>query len=112
VFSFGTNDLTQMTFGLSRDDVAARLMPRELELGLLPADPFRTLDDEGVGLLVRNAVEAARAANPDIEIGVCGEHGGDPDSIKLIHAYGLDYAPPRRHGCPWPGWRRHTRPWR
>jgi pyruvate, orthophosphate dikinase len=92
VFSFGTNDLTQMTFGLSRDDVAARLMPRELELGLLPADPFRTLDDEGVGLLVRNAVEAARAANPDIEIGVCGEHGGDPDSIKLIHAYGLDYA--------------------
>jgi pyruvate, orthophosphate dikinase len=92
VFSFGTNDLTQMTFGLSRDDVAARLMPRELELGLLPADPFRTLDDEGVGLLIRNAVEAARAANPDIEIGVCGEHGGDPESIKLIHAYGLDYA--------------------
>jgi pyruvate, orthophosphate dikinase len=92
VFSFGTNDLTQMTFGLSRDDVAARLMPRELELGLLPADPFRTLDDEGVGFLVRSAVDAARAANPDIEAGICGEHGGDPDSIKLVHAYGLDYA--------------------
>jgi pyruvate, orthophosphate dikinase len=92
VFSFGTNDLTQMTFGLSRDDVAARLMPRELELGLLPADPFRTLDDEGVGFLVRSAVEAARAANPDLEAGICGEHGGDPDSIKLVHAYGLDYA--------------------
>jgi pyruvate, orthophosphate dikinase len=92
VFSFGTNDLTQMTFGLSRDDVAARLMPRELELGLLPADPFRTLDDEGVGALVRSAVAAAREANPDLEAGICGEHGGDPESIKLVHAYGLDYA--------------------
>jgi pyruvate, orthophosphate dikinase len=92
VFSFGTNDLTQMTFGLSRDDVAARLMPRELELGLLPADPFRTLDGEGVGQLIRWAVANAREANPDLEVGVCGEHGGDPESIKLIDEYGLDYA--------------------
>jgi pyruvate, orthophosphate dikinase len=92
VFSFGTNDLTQMTFGLSRDDVAARLMPRELELGLMPADPFRTLDGEGVGKLVHAAVDGARKANPNIEVGVCGEHGGDPDSIKLFHEYGLDYA--------------------
>ncbi len=90
-FSFGTNDLTQMTFGLSRDDVAGRLMPRELELGLLPADPFRTLDAVVVGELVRNATAQGRAANPRLTVGICGEHGGDPDSIKLAHAYGLDY---------------------
>jgi pyruvate, orthophosphate dikinase len=90
-FSFGTNDLTQMTFGLSRDDVAARLMPREIELGLLPADPFRTLDPVVVGELVRVATQAGREANTELEVGICGEHGGDPDSIKLLHGYGLDY---------------------
>jgi pyruvate, orthophosphate dikinase len=90
-FSFGTNDLTQMTFGLSRDDVAGRLMPRELELGLLPADPFRTLDPVVVGELVRTATAEGRAANPALTVGICGEHGGDPASIKLVHGYGLDY---------------------
>jgi pyruvate, orthophosphate dikinase len=90
-FSFGTNDLTQMTFGLSRDDVAGRLMPRELELGLLPADPFRTIDPVVVGELVRQATEAGRASNPELTVGICGEHGGDPASIKLMHTYGLDY---------------------
>ncbi len=90
-FSFGTNDLTQMTFGLSRDDVAGRLMPRELELGLLPADPFRTIDPVVVGDLVRRATAAGRATKPDLEVGICGEHGGDPASIRLLHGYGLDY---------------------
>ena len=90
-FSFGTNDLTQMTFGLSRDDVAGRLMPRELELGLLPADPFRTIDPVVVGELVRQATAAGRATNPELTVGICGEHGGDPASIRLMHTYGLDY---------------------
>ena len=88
--SFGTNDLTQMTFGFSRDDVEPRLVPRYLELGILADDPFRTLDVEGVGALVRTAVEAARATNPDVEVGVCGEHGGDPASIAFFDACGFD----------------------
>jgi pyruvate,orthophosphate dikinase len=96
--SFGTNDLTQLTFGFSRDDVEARLLPRYLELGLLPADPFGTLDVDGVGRLVADAVTAARATDPTIEIGVCGEHGGDPASIVFLAGVGLDYvscSPPR-----------------
>ena len=89
-FSFGTNDLTQMTMGLSRDDVEARLMPHYLEHGLLAADPFQTLDPDGVGELVRVAVERTRRAAPSVELGVCGEHGGDPASIALFQRYGLD----------------------
>ncbi|MFA9429297.1 pyruvate, phosphate dikinase [Egicoccus sp. AB-alg2] len=89
-FSFGTNDLTQMTLGLSRDDVEARLMPYYLEHGLLAADPFRTLDASGVGELVRLAAEQTKQAAPSVELGVCGEHGGDPDSIAHFHRYGLD----------------------
>ncbi|MFA9445745.1 pyruvate, phosphate dikinase [Egicoccus sp. AB-alg6-2] len=88
--SFGTNDLTQMTFGFSRDDVEARLMPHYLEHGLLPADPFATLDEAGVGELVRLATAAAKEARPVIEVSVCGEHGGDPASIQLFERYGLD----------------------
>jgi pyruvate, orthophosphate dikinase len=88
--SFGTNDLTQMTFGFSRDDVEARLLPPYLERGILPADPFETLDVDGVGELVRTAVERARGANDTIDLSVCGEHGGDPASIGAFHAYGLD----------------------
>ena len=90
-FSFGTNDLTQLTFGLSRDDVEATYIPRGLELKLLPVDPFRTLDPDGVGRLVELAVKEGREANPDLVTGICGEHGGDPDSIHLAHRYGLTH---------------------
>jgi pyruvate,orthophosphate dikinase len=90
-FSFGTNDLTQMTFGFSRDDVEGRLMGPYLELGLLEHNPFDTIDVEGVGQLVRKAVADGRRAKPGLKCGVCGEHGGDPASIKLFCEVGLDY---------------------
>jgi pyruvate,orthophosphate dikinase len=90
-FSFGTNDLTQMTYGFSRDDVEGRFMPQYLELGLLDANPFETLDAEGVGELVRWAVERGRASRPDLKLGICGEHGGDPASVRFCHDVGLDY---------------------
>jgi pyruvate,orthophosphate dikinase len=90
-FSFGTNDLTQMTFGFSRDDVEGRLMPRYLDEGLLPRNPFETIDHRGVGELVRMATERGRAVDPGLSVGVCGEHGGDPESIAFFHDVGLDY---------------------
>ncbi len=90
-FSFGTNDLTQMTFGFSRDDVEGRLMETYLEHGLLAGDPFDSIDPDGVGALVGMAVARARAVKPDLKMGVCGEHGGDPASIALFHRLGLDY---------------------
>jgi pyruvate, orthophosphate dikinase len=90
-FSFGTNDLTQMTLGFSRDDVAARIIPAYLESGLLPADPFATIDDEGVGELIRLAVRRGRSTKPDLHLGVCGEHGGDPTSIARFVDAGVDY---------------------
>ena len=90
-FSFGTNDLTQMVFGFSRDDVEARLIPAYLEAGLLRDDPFETIDRLGVGELVALAAERGRAANPNLKLGVCGEHGGDPASIDFFHSVGLDY---------------------
>jgi pyruvate,orthophosphate dikinase len=90
-FSFGTNDLTQMTFGFSRDDVEARLMPAYLAQGLLRRNPFETLDTEGVGELVRMGVERGRASNPSLKVGVCGEHGGDPASIAFFLDAGIDY---------------------
>jgi pyruvate,orthophosphate dikinase len=89
-FSFGTNDLTQMTFGFSRDDVGP-ILSGYTERGILPADPFSTLDTEGVGALMRIAVERGRAARPAIKLGVCGEHGGDPASIRFCETLGLDY---------------------
>ena len=91
-FSFGTNDLTQMTFGFSRDDVEGRFMSEYLELKLLRANPFETLDQEGVGQLVRDRRRArvARRA-PDIKLGICGEHGGDPASVEFCDRVGLDY---------------------
>jgi pyruvate, orthophosphate dikinase len=89
-FSFGTNDLTQMTFGFSRDD-AGRFLPAYIEGGILDHDPFVSIDTEGVGILVRMAVEGARAVNPKLKTGICGEHGGDPASIEFCHAVGLDY---------------------
>ena len=90
-FSFGTNDLTQMTFGFSRDDVEGRMMGAYLSQGLLKANPFENVDTEGVGELVRIAVERGRAARPGIKIGVCGEHGGDPASIDFFARAGRDY---------------------
>jgi pyruvate, orthophosphate dikinase len=90
-FSFGTNDLTQLTMGLSRDDVSARVMPAYLRDGLLPADPFSSLDLGGVGELVQIAVQRGRKANPDLELGVCGEHGGDPASIAALVDAGVDH---------------------
>ncbi|TML06760.1 MAG: pyruvate, phosphate dikinase [Actinobacteria bacterium] len=90
-FSFGTNDLTQMTFGFSRDDVEGRLMSRYLAQGLLPRNPFESIDRIGVGELVRVCVERGRGVRADMSIGVCGEHGGDPDSISFFHDVGLDY---------------------
>jgi pyruvate, orthophosphate dikinase len=90
-FSFGTNDLTQMTFGFSRDDVEGRLMNVYLELGLLGRNPFESLDAIAVGSLVRSAARDGRAANPQLELGVCGEHGGDPASIRVFYEAGLHY---------------------
>jgi pyruvate, orthophosphate dikinase len=90
-FSFGTNDLTQMTFGFSRDDVEGRFMSEYLEFKLLPANPFETLDQDGVGQLVRLGVERGRATRPDLKLGICGEHGGDPASVEFCEQVGLDY---------------------
>ncbi|WP_412516954.1 pyruvate, phosphate dikinase [Actinomadura madurae] len=90
-FSFGTNDLTQTTWGFSRDDVEAAFFSRYLELGIFGVSPFETLDREGVGRLVRIAAEEGRRARPGIKLGICGEHGGDPDSVHFCHEVGLDY---------------------
>lgn len=90
-FSFGTNDLTQMTFGFSRDDVEARMMPRYVEQNLIDGDPFASIDVDGVGRLIAKAVRSARSVKRRLPIGVCGEHGGDPDSIRFFHDAGFDY---------------------
>jgi len=90
-FSFGTNDLTQMGWGFSRDDVEAAFFHRYLELGIFGASPFETIDRTGIGRLIRIAVTEGRAAHPGLTIGVCGEHGGDPDSVHFFHEAGLDY---------------------
>ena len=89
-FSFGTNDLTQATLGLSRDD-AGKFLPAYLEAQLLPKDPFVSLDQRGVGQLVSLAVQLGKKTRPDIKLGVCGEHGGDPPSIDFFHRAGLAY---------------------
>ncbi len=89
-FSFGTNDLTQTTFGFSRDDIESKFLPRYLERKVLPRNPFETID-EGVAKLVEIGCQLGRVANPKIKLGVCGEHGGDPDSVKRFYAAGLDY---------------------
>jgi pyruvate,orthophosphate dikinase len=90
-FSFGTNDLTQMTWGFSRDDVESSFFARYLEKGIFAVSPFESIDREGVGALVRTGVDRGRATKPDLKLGVCGEHGGDPDSIHFFHEAGLDY---------------------
>jgi pyruvate,orthophosphate dikinase len=90
-FSFGTNDLTQMGWGFSRDDVEGAFFSRYIELGIFGVSPFETIDTEGVGRMVRIATEEGRAARPDLELGVCGEHGGDPESVHFFHQVGLNY---------------------
>ena len=112
-FSFGTNDLTQMTFGFSRDDVESRMMPAYLEAGLLKRNPFETIDPGGVGELVKLGAQRGRKAKPDLKLGVCGEHGGDPESIdalprgrprlrELLAVPGADRPAGRRPGGPRP----------
>jgi pyruvate,orthophosphate dikinase len=90
-FSFGTNDLTQMTFGFSRDDIEGRIMGPYLEQGLLKRNPFEVVDYDGVGALVRMGVAKGHETNPNLKTGVCGEHGGDPESIDTFYAAGVDY---------------------
>jgi pyruvate,orthophosphate dikinase len=90
-FSFGTNDLTQTTLGLSRDDAEASFLTHYLEQGILADNPFETLDQAGVGSLIKQAVAAGRATRPSLKVGICGEHGGDPRSIDFCHRAGLDY---------------------
>jgi pyruvate,orthophosphate dikinase len=90
-FSFGTNDLTQMTFGYSRDDAEGKFLLDYVTRGILPTNPFQVLDRDGVGSLMKIAVEKGKATRPDLEVGVCGEHGGDPSSIEFCHMIGLNY---------------------
>jgi pyruvate,orthophosphate dikinase len=89
-FSFGTNDLTQTTFGLSRDD-AGRFLPAYVDQGIFPNDPFQVLDQAGVGKLIIGAIREGRRVRPQLKVGICGEHGGEPRSVKFCHAIGLDY---------------------
>jgi len=89
-FSFGTNDLTQTTYGISRDD-SGRFLTAYLDKGIFERDPFASLDQEGVGELVRMGVERGRSVRPDVKLGICGEHGGDPASIAFFERAGLDY---------------------
>ena len=89
-FSFGTNDLTQTTFGFSRDDVN-KVLPTYLEEGILKQDPFATIDRDGVGELVRIGIERGRKTTPKLKVGICGEHGGDPSSVEFCHQVGMDY---------------------
>jgi pyruvate,orthophosphate dikinase len=97
-FSFGTNDLTQTALGFSRDDVESKFIPTYVDQGIVDRSPFETIDTPGVGWLVRLGAWVGREVKPELELGICGEHGGDPDSIVFFHAAGLDYvscSPPR-----------------
>jgi pyruvate,orthophosphate dikinase len=89
-FSFGTNDLTQTTYGISRDD-APHFLPSYVDMGVIDADPFVRLDQAGVGALMRIAIQKGRSVRPDLKVGICGEHGGDPSSVEFCHREGLDY---------------------
>lgn len=90
-YSFGTNDLTQMTFGYSRDDAEGKFLAQYVDKGILPKNPFVTLDADGVGRLIKMCVKEGREANPKLSVGICGEHGGDPESVEFCHSAGLDY---------------------
>ncbi|MEG2758948.1 MAG: putative PEP-binding protein, partial [Rikenellaceae bacterium] len=89
-FSFGTNDLTQMTLGFSRDDIN-KFLPEYLKRGILKNDPFQTIDKKGVGRLIKTAVHLGREERENLKCGICGEHGGDPESVKFCHQAGLNY---------------------
>ena len=89
-FSFGTNDLTQTTYGFSRDDIG-KFLPKYLEMKILKKDPFVTIDKQGVGQLMKIAVEKGRSARGDLKLGICGEHGGDPESVEFCHQLKLHY---------------------
>ena len=99
-FSFGTNDLTQLTYGFSRDDVERQVLASYRERGFLTASPFARLDPHGVGALIALATERAREVRPGIKLGVCGEHGGDPESIAFCDGLGLDYVSCSAHRVP------------
>jgi pyruvate,orthophosphate dikinase len=90
-FSFGTNDLTQTVFGFSRDDAQAKFLKAYVERGIFKEDPFQVLDREGVGKIMQIATELGKRTRPDLEVGICGEHGGDPSSVEFCHQIGLDY---------------------
>jgi pyruvate,orthophosphate dikinase len=90
-FSFGTNDLTQLVLGISRDDAEGKFLIQYLEAGVLPENPFQTIDQEGVGALMKMAIQKGRSVRSDLNTGVCGEHGGDPKSIEFCHTIGVDY---------------------
>jgi pyruvate,orthophosphate dikinase len=90
-FSFGTNDLTQMTYGISRDDAEGKFLLAYVNRSILPNNPFEVLDRDGVGVLMKMCVEKGRAADPDLEVGICGEHGGEPSSVEFCHLIGLNY---------------------
>jgi pyruvate,orthophosphate dikinase len=89
-FSFGTNDLTQMSFGFSRDDIGG-FLPNYLDQKILKEDPFQSIDQDGVGELVKIATERGRQVKKNLKVGICGEHGGDPESVKFFHRLGLNY---------------------
>jgi pyruvate,orthophosphate dikinase len=98
-FSFGTNDLTQLTYGYSRDDVG-KFLPLYLEKELLPRDPFRVLDQQGVGELIRIGIERGRRTRPELKVGICGEHGGEPSSVEFCHGVGMTYVSCSPFGIP------------
>ena len=102
-FSFGTNDLTQMTFGFSRDD-AGKFLDAYYDRKIYENDPFAKLDQKGVGRLIEMAAKLGRTANPDLHLGICGEHGGDPSSVEFCHRVGLDYVSCSPSVCPSPVW--------
>jgi pyruvate,orthophosphate dikinase len=89
-FSYGTNDLTQMSFGFSRDDIGG-FVPDYIEKKILPEDPFQSIDQLGVGELIKIGIERGRKTRPNLEVGICGEHGGEPNSVKFCHRVGMDY---------------------
>ena len=89
-FSYGTNDLTQMGFGFSRDDIGS-FLPDYLSEKILPVDPFQSIDQEGIGELIKIGIDRGRTTRPDLKVGICGEHGGEPESVKFCHRVGMNY---------------------